>query len=973
MKSKLFFGLIAIFFAIQSSVLGQQAVEVSGKVLDESTEEPLIGVNVVVKGLVLGTITDTNGAFKLKINAELPQTLVFSYVGYQTEEVQVTQTNTSDITVTLSDKVILGKEIVVSASRSEENIMESPVSIEKMDILDVRNAASDDYYKAIANLKGVDISSSSINFQILNTRGFGSTGNTRFVQLTDMMDTQAPALNFPIGNLNGPSVLDVESVELIPGAASALYGANAFNGILLVNSKSPFDYQGLSVYTKLGMNHVGADTGEGAPESPQPMYEAAVRYAKSFNNKVAFKVNLSYMQAEDWYGTNDDDKNASFRPAGFDRNPAYDGVHSYGDDGGLNLGLLRTNGELIQQFSQTLQSQPFNLDPNTADQEAAKYIGSLPTDLVHRTGYDERHLVDYGAENLKVNAGLHYRITDKLEASYNLNFGYGTSVYTGAQRYSLSNFTIQQHKLELEADNFTLRGYTTIENSGDSYIADFTGFGINNAYLDNATWFGTYGGTIASQYLLAVLDANQSPMFDPAVVGGITSNPSAMNDIHLTARTQADANRHRPGSAMFSAAKDSINNGVIPNGARFDDNTRFYQVDGIYNFKNQITAFDLQIGGQWRLFDLQSNGTIFPDNVGGGITINEYGAFVQAGKRVFEDKLKLLGSIRYDKNENFDGQLSPRVSGVFSFSPDHTIRASYQTGFRNPTTQGQYIDLNVISARLLGGLPRFAEQYQVQEHTYTIQSVFEFTEDFLNNGVPNTDILEPFDFWEPVQPERVQVFEVGYRGIIADKLSYDIAYYRNVYNDFITQLRVRQVQDGAGNPIPIDAAPQAPLSLLAGDFNNTFQIYTNNDEVVNSQGIAAGMEYLAFDDYEVRANYSWNKLDEESLSDQFFNEFNTPEHTVNIGLGNRKVTEQLGFNINWRWQSEFEWQSSFAIGTVPAYSTLDFQVSYTVPALKSIFRFNASNALNDYYIANYGSPQIGGIYSVTWTFDEMFN
>ncbi|MGB1043448.1 MAG: TonB-dependent receptor plug domain-containing protein, partial [Tenacibaculum sp.] len=102
-------------------------------------------------------------------------------------------------------------------------------------------------------LKGVDINSGGLTFKTVNTRGFATFGNERFVQLVDGMDNASPALNFAIGNLLGISEVDVKSVEILPGAASALYGANAFNGIMLMRSKSPFDSQGINVGLKGGV------------------------------------------------------------------------------------------------------------------------------------------------------------------------------------------------------------------------------------------------------------------------------------------------------------------------------------------------------------------------------------------------------------------------------------------------------------------------------------------------------------------------------------------------------------------------------------------------------------------------------------------------------------------------------------------------------------------------------------------------
>src|SRR5690606_2517898 len=248
---------------------------------------------------VLGTTTNVRGDFSLTVNQAPPLVLVVSYVGYQSQEIEISQAQTDNLSVTLQAETLYGQEVVVSASRFDESILESPVSIEKMDIIDIQKTPADNYYKGLAYLKGVDVTTSSINFQIINTRGFGSTGNTRFVQLVDGMDTQAPALNFPIGNLNGPSELDIESIEMIPGASSALYGPNAFNGMLLINSKNAFEYQGLSAFAELGVNHIGDKADY---DGPSPVYDVAIRYAKAFNNKFAFKVNFAYMQAQDWHG-----------------------------------------------------------------------------------------------------------------------------------------------------------------------------------------------------------------------------------------------------------------------------------------------------------------------------------------------------------------------------------------------------------------------------------------------------------------------------------------------------------------------------------------------------------------------------------------------------------------------------------------------------------------------------------------------
>ncbi|MGB3179759.1 MAG: TonB-dependent receptor [Cyclobacteriaceae bacterium] len=961
--------LWAVFMLFTFQGFGQGNTVVSGQVTDAETGEALIGVNIIVKGKVLGTVTDLNGNYKLSVNSAPPLVLVYSIVGFAPQEIAITEATSEGIDVRMSEQAMLGQEVVVSASRVEENILQSPVSIEKMDILEIRNNASDDYYKGIANLKGVDVTTSSINFTIINSRGFNGTGNTRFVQLIDGMDAQAPALNFPVGNLNGPTELDVETLEYIPGASSALYGPNAFNGILLVNSKNPFQYQGLSAMGKFSMNHFNGNSLE--PENPQPMYTAAIRYAKAFNDKFAFKVNLSYSQAEDWHGTDLTDRFPERTPGDFGRavpaggeglytdlpdgvletyfqNPGANLVHAYGDDAAISLPLVG--------FSAEQQLRAAGLGP---------YIdaGDIPNLTVARTPYLERSVVDYGAENFKANAALHYRFTDKLEGIANWNYGYGTTVYTGAQRYSLSNFNISQYKLELRSDNFFVRGYTTQERSGDSYIADFLALQVNNGWSNNSEWFGTYLGS----YLGYLAQNGIAP-------GG--SNAQQRQAAHWAARLSADQGRLLPGSEDFEELSDEIKSNVIPNGAKFDDATNLYHGEAQYDFKNITDALELQVGASYRLYELNSNGTIFADSAGNDITIQEYGGYMQAGKRLFDDKFKLTGSVRYDKNENFDGQVNPRISGVYSAGEGaHNFRGSYQTGFRIPTTQGQHINLSTGAFRLIGGLPEYYEAYGIFDNAYTGRSVNEYvaavaeagtTEALLNPA--NLALLERADF-DPVKPEQVRAYEVGYKGLFNNNLLIDLAYYYNRYDDFIAQVQVRKASgDLSVNPINAQ-------SLLSGNDQNTFQTYTNVEQSISSQGAIVGFTYNLLDGYNIEANYNWNRLnDAAELQEQgFLAEFNTPEHKYNISFGNRKLTDNLGFKLTYRWQDEFLYEASFAQGTVPSVGTFDAQVSYKLSDIKSVLKVGGSNLLNERYVLNYGGPNLGAIYYVSITFDELLN
>ncbi len=154
---------------------------------------------------------------------------------------------------------------------------------------------------------------------------------------------------------------------------------------------------------------------------------------------------------------------------------------------------------------------------------------------------------------------------------------------------------------------------------------------------------------------------------------------------------------------------------ISEGGAKFLDQTGLYHFEGMYNLSDQIDFAEVIVGANYRRYALVSEGTLFAlqDN-GDEFNIDEWGAYVQVSKDLLDDKLDLTGSVRYDKNENFSGQFSPRLSAVFTPIENHNFRASFQRGFRIPTTQDQFIDLDVVTRRLVGSNPVLVDRYNFQ-------------------------------------------------------------------------------------------------------------------------------------------------------------------------------------------------------------------------------------------------------------------
>jgi len=914
---------------------------ISGTVSD-SKKQPIPGANIKVVGTNSGAISDFDGKFVLNTSQKLPFQIEISALGFGSKKISVTTAN-QKVSVTLQDEETKLNEIVVSASRTPERVLESPVTIERMGIADIKKTASATFYEGLENLKEVQMNTSSMSFKSINTRGFATVANVRFMQLVDGMDNSSPLLNFVIGNMIGVSEIDVQSVELLPGASSALYGANAFNGILFMNSKSPFTSQGIRAYAKYGQTSQQA-------AGVNDYLDYGVRMAKAFSPYFAAKANFTYMKATDWYATNYDDKTTFGRDRGHIN---YDGINVYGDEVSTNI---KGVGNALASMGR-IPAGAVNLLPNTN---------------VSRTGYNEIDLTDNKASNTKIDFSFHLRPfgDEKLEVIWQSKFGFGNAVYQGANRYYLNNFFMQQHKLEFKGKNFFVRGYTTTEDGGKSYDMLFTGINVNRQWKADSQWFGEYAGAYISSTL-----------------GGMTPE-----NAHKVARSVADTGRLLPGSAGFKTAFDKVTNEAsVLSGSKLVDNSIIYHSDANYNFKDVIKFAEIQVGGSFRAYQLNSSGRIYTD-ADGPINYNEYGAYTQLTKKLVDDRLKFTGSIRYDKSKNFEGNYSPRVSLVYSAgeSRKHNFRASFQTGFRNPSTQDQYIGFNVGSAILLGSAPdnltRYKETLPVSTTTgqffaggtsvnitglnaynnsYTAASVAALT------ATGNPALLKKTNL-AFVKPEEVKAIELGYRSFIKD-MSVDINGYYNVYNNFIGNLNVVAPLYGKAQDAPnpaggaTDLGTQSLHALTNGNYR-AFQLYTNTKVEIKSLGFGLGLAKKVYKDFELGVNYNYAEFNFDQSQDASFEAgFNTPKHRVKASFGNEKLFENFGFNVSGRWNSEYLWQSTMADGMIASATVIDAQVNYVFPKLKSTLKIGAANIGGKEYIQVLGAGSIGQQYFASWT------
>lgn len=907
--------LLFLFLSV-SGWMAAQVTTVSGKVYDKQNNQPLGYAVVVVKGSTTGTTADVGGNFRLDVDFKGADqvTLEITYLGYDKTSVPVNKTSPS-VVVKLAPVGVTFKEAVVTGSRVSESIMESPVDIKKMGIKEIEGSPSGDFYQNMGNMQGIDITTASLGFKAVNMRGFNTTAPVRVVQLIDGMDNQAPGLNFSVGNLIGANDLDLQSVEVVTGAASALYGPNAFQGVVSMKTKSPFDYQGMDVLIKGGTRN---------------LLDGQFRYAKVFGKSQNWAIKLTggYMKAQDWIAKDDS-------------------LNRYGDI------------ETTQNFSSIVAQLPY--DTTLTQEERDDFLAlndymsfnpvtyqGLGNRTIKTPGWMENDLSDNGIYSMKLGGELHWKIKDSLTLSYTGKYGMGSAIYQGTNRYAIRDIRFQQHKLELQGNRLLARLYTTRENAGNSYDVVFTGVNIAKANISD--YIGEYLGTYFD-----VLDSLTNGFDNDANLGQVQT-ATAM------ATAAAETQWWAAGSPQFDSTRAIVvKDGRLASGSKFIDRSALYHGDVQYNF-TQVKWLDLIAGLSGRYFRPNSEGTIFRDTLvdrntpGDFVKISnwEFGGFVQGAKRFFNDRFKVIVSLRGDKNQNFKPQFSPRLSLIIAAdsAQKHIFRISAQQAFRMPTLQNQFIFLNLGPITLRGNLDGY-------DNLYTLESVKDFNEHYDSTFQIDPSRLKAIQLAK-LRPEQLQTVEVGYRGIwFKDHLYVDATAYLSRYKHFIGEVRVVEPKNGqAGEQSGEDA-------IITGQYT-VYQIPVNASQDVTSYGASLGLTYYFNPKYNVNANYTFASLNTSKLSDDLIPGFNTPKHKINLGVRGTKVVGGLGFGVNWQWVDSYLWQSPFATGRVPSYNVLDGQLSYEFESLQSVLRIGASNILGKNRYEVYGGPRIGTMVYASW-------
>ena len=960
-------------FTLLFGVFSFAQTTVTGTINDESGL-PLPGANIIVVGTSSGAISDFDGKFSLTVNQEPPFTVQISSVGFTSANEEITSNN-QNITVVLLEGSFLD-EVVVTASRVPQRIFESPVTVEKYSLKQIQRTPSADFFEGLQNVKGVQMNQTGLVFSQVNTRGFGTAYNEGFVTLVDGMNTQAPVFGFAVGNLIGINELDVLSVELLPGSASALYGMDAYKGIMSIQSKNPFEHEGISGYyrsgttqQKVGGNNAFTDFG--------------IRLAKKLSDKWAVKLSFSAKEGTEWAaGDTRHTRECSncgegSIVEGYDPNaPDYDAVNEYGE----------------QTFTGLQQMELIGLEALTGAPNAANYF-----DTVLTTGYTEQDLFGNEASNIKGNAGIYFRPNDDTEISFSSLIGTGEApLPAGNARYNIKDFVVQLHKLEVKTGGLTARAFYTKEDAGkttqSTALATSLAFaqpggilGWGNTYLN--TYLG--GAAFAAGFTpdAAGVGALLTTVVAPDIATGGTSFanlfPAGVNgQLHQAARAAADANMLMPGSPGFNAAIDAATDQAILKfsdtgslGALIKDVSEVSTFEANYDFEDKISFANVIVGGLYRDFTLDTDGTLYTD-YDDPIEYDEFGVYAQLQKDLFNENVSMTASMRYDKQSVMeDANVTPRLGLLFKLSEQSNIRVSGQVGYRNPTNQDKFIGLFNGQELLLGttedNIERFNQQLGSTD-AFGFPLDFNWTGDWVFNNAYNksafdgsgTLLAEELDY---VEAEKVTSYDIGYR-YNSKNFTLDVNAYYSQYENFIGTNSVYVpaaevvglLMSPQGGGLTADQAIATAMNSGArlqfgmdANLDVPFDTYGMSLEAIQRLNASTSMNFI----------YEYNELDYEAKANSDFElSWNTPKHRIKLGLTSN-VSENLTISANARYNSEYYYESSFIDATIRENTVVDAKVTFGINALSNVkFEIGGNNIAGREYVSIPGSGNIGSLY-----------
>ena len=934
---------------------------VRGTVVSEQSE-PMAGANIVIENTSRGVITDSEGKFL--IDSLLPGAYTFTvdYIGYKKisktiiivsenqeqnisylekigiEDNSEVESGTSfsnlifqmepdpvalrqvDVTAHEIDKNIsdILKQAIFGPSKIRESYMTAGASVDAVSIKDIKMSPSLNFYEGLDDIKEVETKQLSAIYTALIVRGKGVTDARDYSQLIDGM--QATNLNYGnnFGNITGLSEIDVANIELVHGAASVMYGPYATSGLVLIGSKTPWFYQGLSYQIKTGFNHK-------TDIATTPFAHSAIRYAKAYED-FAWKFVYSHKQATEWEEPGD----TSFLSMNFDSLSLFDRKFVHGDDTPLNAAS-------IGEFTDTLYGP------------------------IARTGYWDYNIVESSVYNTKVNASLNYKISDDVDISYDMKGGWGSFTNVGIGKFWNNNSGGINHGLTLNAPNLLLRAYIYNEgqnpfNNSDEDIqwdVRTIALELQNYSKPDDIWLADYKAA-----------------YDGEVSGITSGSHSHARDFADSENSVADGEfraRLVPGTELFKTVYDSlIRRDKMRSPTRLKDNG-FYNLEIIYDLTDYVKFGGLQVGANFRHYNIGFHNGIMSNSPElnaehGPLDPWEYAVFMQATKWFFDERLKLQGALRFDESDSYGKNLSPSFSSVLKIKENQYMRFSFQQANLNPPHYWAYLNIPQQGFQAIGGgkgnLKRLGLEH-LHEKAVDI--------DWATGDTTHVSIPHPTG-------EKLLAYEIGYKALISDNLFFDINYYYN----HSSNLRDDDFIVSDPDSVQYIDIPGVYTGWSPGPIYYVFS--TNEDHQEKLHGLSLGMGYNFNNGLILSGNYNYvgevgenisytpNRIPGANVG------IGRPKHRIKLSVNHpRAFNDNIGYAVTARY-TEAYWYDNliwYGIGELGGNVNVDAQVSYILKDYNMLIKVGMNNILGQYYNTSVLTPKIGSTFYVSIDYDGL--
>lgn len=282
--------LLAIIMAAVPAA-AQETGTLAGRIAsDDGTF--LFGANVMVKGPAIegprGSTTDDSGMYLVDGLPPGEYEVTVTYLGFESHTatgVMVREGASTERDFVLAASVLLGQEVVVSASRKREKVLDAPASVDVVEMRDIKDSQALAVNEHIKDFSGVDYAKTGVVQASTVIRGFNKAVSGLLLTMVDNRIARIPSLRINSFHIIPITSEDIERIEVVRGPGSALYGPNSSNGVMHIISRSPFGSEG---------NFVSLSGGE------RSLRKASFRHASSVNDKIGLKISGKYLKARDW-------------------------------------------------------------------------------------------------------------------------------------------------------------------------------------------------------------------------------------------------------------------------------------------------------------------------------------------------------------------------------------------------------------------------------------------------------------------------------------------------------------------------------------------------------------------------------------------------------------------------------------------------------------------------------------------------